>query len=96
MGRLAIYVVVTVSVVLFAASSDSSPEPIRPGGLSILIDKPGLEVCFVDQDRHGPRLPQSQWHRGLSAGGPAGRIQWVILGDVWVAEKPEKMHVEAG
>ena len=100
-GRLAMYVVVTVSVVLFGTSSDSSPEPIRPGRLSTMIDKPGLEVCFVDHDRHGPRLPQSQRHRarehrGLPAGGPAGRIQWVILGDVWVAEKPEKMHVEVG
>lgn len=45
------YVVVTVSVVLFGTSSDSSPEPIRPGRLSTMIDKLGLEACFVDYDR---------------------------------------------
>ena len=72
------YVAATASVVLVDASSDSSPEPIRPGRLSIMIDKPGLEVCFVDYDRHGSRLPQSQRHRarehrGLPDGGPAGR-----------------------
>ena len=51
MGRLAMYVVVTASVVLFGTSSDRSPEPIRPGKLSIIVDKPGLKVCFVDYDR---------------------------------------------
>lgn len=45
------HVVVTASVVFFVASPDSSPEMIRPGRLSITVDKPGLEVCFVDYDR---------------------------------------------
>lgn len=45
------YVVVTVSVVLFGTSSDSSSEPIRPGRLSTMIDKPGLKECCVDYDR---------------------------------------------
>ncbi len=45
------YVVVTVSVVLFGTSSDSSPEPIRLGRLSTMIDKSRPEVCFVDYDR---------------------------------------------
>ena len=51
MGLLAMYVVVTASVVLFGASSDRSPELIRPGRLSTMIDKPGLKVCCVDYDR---------------------------------------------
>ena len=45
------YVVVTVSVVLFGTSSDSSPEPNHPGRLSTMIDKPGLKECCVDYDR---------------------------------------------
>ena len=101
MGLLAMYVVVTASVVFFVASLGSSPELIHPGRLSTMIDKPGLKVCRVDHDRHGPRLPRPQRHRareyrGLPDGGPAGRMEWVILGDVWVAEKPEKMHGEVG
>ena len=51
MGWLAMYGVVTASVVLFGTSSDSSPELIRSGGLSIMIDKPGLKMCCVDYDR---------------------------------------------
>ena len=78
MGLLAMYVVVTASVVFFVASLGSSPELIHPGRLSTMIDKPGLKVCRVDHDRHGPRLPRPQRHRareyrGLPDGGPAGR-----------------------
>ena len=45
------YVLATASVVFFVASPDSSPELIRPGMLSTMVDKPGPEVCFVDYDR---------------------------------------------
>lgn len=51
MGWLAMYGVVTASVVLFGTSSDSSPELIRPGRLSIMVDKSRSEVRFVDYDR---------------------------------------------